>query len=180
MSPRSFASMGVSAVVIALVLVAVAPVAGQTAGQTAASKAKTTAATAWTPPRTPDGHPDLQGQWTNTTTTRLERPEEFQGKQVLTAEALAEQNRVVAERLSFDRPPRAGDPGAYNDFWIERGSLSKRTSLIVEPPDGKLPPLRLLTEVSRTLEPVRRRVSSSASRASTPIQSTIKSRSTIR
>jgi hypothetical protein len=133
--------MGVSAVVIALVLVAAAPVAGQTAGQTAASKAKTTAATAWTPPRTPDGHPDLQGQWTNTTTTRLERPEEFQGKQVLTAEELAEQNRVVAERLSFDRPPRAGDPGAYNDFWIERGSLSKRTSLIVEPPDGKLPPL---------------------------------------
>src|SRR5229473_8677760 len=101
MSLRCFASMGVSAVVIALVLVAAAPVAGQTA----ASKARTTAATAWTPPRTPDGQPDLQGQWTNTTTTSLERPEEYKGKQVLTADELAEQNRVVAQRISLDNAP---------------------------------------------------------------------------
>jgi hypothetical protein len=92
-------------------------------------------------PRTPWGHPDLQGQWTNTTTTRLERPDEFKGKDVLTAAELVEQNRIVAERLSLDRAPRKGDPGVYNEFWLERGSLSNRTSLIVEPPDGKLPAL---------------------------------------
>src|SRR5438105_2571079 len=60
--------------------------------------------------RTPWGDPDLQGQWTNTTTTRLERPEEFKGKQVFTADELAQQNRVVAQRISLDNAPRAGDP----------------------------------------------------------------------
>jgi hypothetical protein len=107
----------------------------------AASDAQTSAATSRSSPRTPWGHPDLQGEWTNTTTTRLERPDEFKGKDVLTDAELVEQNRIVAERLSLDRAPRKGDPGVYNEFWLERGKLSNRTSLIVEPADGKLPPL---------------------------------------
>jgi hypothetical protein len=93
------------------------------------------------PPRTPWGDPDLQGIWTNTTTTPLERPKDLEGKQVLTDEELAERDRQVAERVSLDRAPRAGDPGVYNEFWIERGKLGKHTSLIVEPPDGRLPAL---------------------------------------
>jgi hypothetical protein len=107
----------------------------------AAADAQTSAATSRNSPRTPWGHPDLQGQWTNTTTTRLERPDEFKGKDVLTDAELVEQNRIVAERISLDRAPRKGDPGVYNEFWLERGKLSNRTSLIVEPADGKLPPL---------------------------------------
>jgi hypothetical protein len=105
------------------------------------ASAQTATAISRTSPRTAWGHPDLQGQWTNTTTTPLERPDEFKGKDVLTAEELAEQNKIVAERLSFDRAPRAGNTGTYNEFWIERGSLSKRTSLVIEPLDGKLPSL---------------------------------------
>ena len=62
-----------NALVMALVAVATIPIAGQTA--TTSSKAKTTAAKkTWTQPRTPDGQPDLQGIWSNATTTPLERP----------------------------------------------------------------------------------------------------------
>jgi hypothetical protein len=92
-------------------------------------------------PRTPWGHPDLQGYWTNTTTTPLERPDDLKGTQVLTAEELEKRDAEVAARVSFDRPSRQGDPGAYNEFWMERGRLNPRTSLVVDPPDGRVPPL---------------------------------------
>ena len=92
--------------------------------------------------RTPWGDPDLQGVWTNTTTTPLQRPDDLEGKQALTAEEYAARDRERAERISLDRAPREGDTGVYNDFWLERGRLlNKQTSLLVDPPDGKLPAL---------------------------------------
>ena len=84
-------------------------------------------------PRTPWGHPDLQGAWTNTTTTPLERPDDLEGREFLTEEEWAERN--PGSGIS------AYDAGAYNDYWLEKGELSMRTSLIVDPPDGKLPAL---------------------------------------
>jgi hypothetical protein len=99
------------------------------------------AARAWTAPRTPWGHPDLQGFWTNTTTTPLQRPAELKDKAVLDDAELVERDRLVAERANQDAPPRPGNPGTYNDFWYERGALNRRTSLIVDPSDGRLPPL---------------------------------------
>ena len=86
-------------------------------------------------PRTPWGHPDLQGAWTNTTTTPLQRPDELAGREFLTEEEWAERN-PTSGLSAFN----AGPTGAYNDFWLEKGSLSMRTSLIIDPPDGKLPP----------------------------------------
>jgi hypothetical protein len=101
------------------------------------------AANKWTPPRTPWGDPDLQGVWNNSTITELERPKELSGKQVLgDDEAAALEKKAAQNRV--DRPPRAGDPGTYNQAWFDRGSKvvpTKRTSLIVDPPDGRLPPL---------------------------------------
>ena len=92
----------------------------------------------WSPPQTPWGQPDLQGRWTNTTTTPLERPDDLAGKEVLTDEEWALRNPETG--LSDDRP--GDDPvGFYNDYWLEQGELSMRTSLIVEPPDGRLPPV---------------------------------------
>ncbi|MEE2635831.1 MAG: hypothetical protein VYE68_01180, partial [Acidobacteriota bacterium] len=81
------------------------------------------------------GHPDLQGAWTNTTTTPLERPDEFDGREFLTEEEWAERN-PTSGLSAFN----AGPTGAYNDFWLEKGSLSMRTSLIIDPADGKVPP----------------------------------------
>ena len=86
-------------------------------------------------PRTAWGDPDLQGTWTNTTTTPLERPDDLGDKETLTDEEWAARNAVSG--LSDDRP--FDTVGFYNDYWLEQGQLHERTSLIVDPPDGKLP-----------------------------------------
>ena len=86
-------------------------------------------------PRTAWGDPDLQGTWTNTTTTPLQRPDDLGDKEVLTDEEWAARNAVSG--LSDDRP--FDTVGFYNDYWLEQGQLHERTSLIVDPPNGKLP-----------------------------------------
>jgi hypothetical protein len=95
----------------------------------------------------PDGHPDLQGIWTNGTITPLERPSEFADKPFFTAAEAAEYEKQVRERNNGDR--RAANPDSdlatgYNDFWWDRGTKvvsTLRTSLIVDPPDGRIPAL---------------------------------------
>ena len=90
-------------------------------------------------PKTAWGHPDLQGMWTNSTTTPMERPAELAGREFFTEEERAELNPesgISTEDLTTIMPT-----GAYNDFWLEKGELSTRTSLIVDPPDGRYPPL---------------------------------------
>ena len=90
-------------------------------------------------PRTPWGHPDLQGVWTNSTTTPLERPADLADKAVLTEEERRVRDAEVASRSSFDRAGSLPGVGAYNEFWMERGALNYRTSLVIDPPDGKIP-----------------------------------------
>ena len=96
-------------------------------------------------PRTSWGAPDLGGVWDFRTTVPLERPDELAGKTELTAEEAAAQKARAAEFLAaaLDSPPPEGDPGGYNAFWFDTQGLidDRRTSLIVDPPDGKLPPL---------------------------------------
>jgi hypothetical protein len=101
----------------------------------------------WTVPRTPDGHPDFQGIWTNATITPLQRPKEFAGKPTLTdAEAQAYEKDQAATLQSLDGKS-AGGTGFYNVLFMDQGSELervdgvKRTSLIVDPPDGKVPAL---------------------------------------
>ena len=121
---------------IALVLAGTPVLHDSTQGQAGRSTAKP-----WTAPRTPWGHPDLQGIWSNATTTPLERPAEFANKPVLSDEEFEATNAAVATRRNTDRVPRAGDPGTYNEFWWERGNLLRHTAIIIDPPDGKVPPL---------------------------------------
>jgi hypothetical protein len=94
-------------------------------------------------PRTSDGRPDLHGVWDFRTLTPLERSGQFAGKDVLTdEEAIALEKRTAEQRV--DRAPGRGDPGTYNQFWFDFGSRvvdDKRTSLIVDPADGRLPPM---------------------------------------
>ena len=102
---------------------------------------------AWNAPKTPDGQPDLQGTWTNATVTPLERPADLAGKEFLTSREEAEYEKRTLAASNADRrdlPPESDVGLAYNDFWYNRGTKivgTRRTSLIVDPPDGKVPPL---------------------------------------
>lgn len=93
-------------------------------------------------PRTPWGHPDLQGFWNNGTSTPLERPVDLADKEFLTEaewKARAEEARTRAERRPGDADADLGL--AYNNVWWDRGAPLSRTSLIIDPPNGRLPPL---------------------------------------
>ena len=105
----------------------------------------------WDAPRTPDGQPDIQGIWTNATITPFERPANLQGKEFLTAAEAAALERQSAGVRDDDGPPRKGDVGSYNQFWFDSGDRvvsSRRTSLVVDPPDGRVP-LRPEAEAAR-------------------------------
>jgi hypothetical protein len=141
MGHRVLVSVGAAVVVVALVVSAGAPVAAQ-------NKV----------PRTDWGKPDLQGIWDFRTITPLERPDSLAGREFLTQEEADKLEREVVERnIQLDTRPaekttpggnvdrRAdGSPGFYNNFWLDGGTKtvgSRRTSLISDPPNGKLPAL---------------------------------------
>jgi hypothetical protein len=119
-------------------------------------------ATRWVAPRTPEGHPDLQGNWTNATLTPIERPRGL--PLALSKEQVAALERVrsdTIEKLNRSSDPNrpappvggdgstgaAGNVGGYNYFWIDAGNRiaivngESRSSLIVDPVDGRLPPV---------------------------------------
>ena len=120
--------------VAALTAFAVAPAA--TAGQD-----RDSAPDGWTAPRTPWGDPDLQGQWNSQTSTPLERP--LEGRLSETDRLTAEEAEAIeaANRAAFDLPPPEGSVGNYNAFWRDVGRGLTLTSLIIDPPDGRIPPL---------------------------------------
>src|SRR5207247_4059455 len=140
-------------IILTCILAVAAPLAAQTSRPAAARPSL---------PRTPDGHPDLQGTNDLATLTPLERP--AGAKAVLTAEEAAKfEKGVAAQREAAGRPitgdrsapPKGGDGstgpaggvGGYNNFWLDPGSSyttvngERRTSLIIDPPDGRVPPL---------------------------------------
>src|SRR5438270_12425629 len=111
--------------------------------------------------RTPDGHPDFPGGWANNTVTPLQRPKQWEGKERLTDAEVAELQRFAAQIGENDGDaqygdgfilavlnrianPKSYDPGTgnYNQFWVvDRDWHDRRTSLITDPPDGKVPPM---------------------------------------
>jgi hypothetical protein len=148
-SPRSL--------VPALVLVVTGTVLAPLSAQAPAGIAKP-----YTTPRTPDGKPDLQGNWSNATVTPLERPAGQDA--VLSKDVVARIEKGVQDRIdrlaqpsdpNRPAPPQGGDGstgaagnvGGYNNFWIDAGERvavvngEYRTSLIVDPPDGRVPAL---------------------------------------
>ena len=141
MSQRVHLSVGVMALLVPFVLSGVAPAAAQSAV-----------------PRTTWGQPDLQGIWDFRTLTPLERPEELADREFLTEEEAATLERDAVDRnlrLLNRAPERTstggnvdsradGSPGFYNNFWLDPGSRTvgtRRTSLVIDPPDGRLPAL---------------------------------------
>jgi len=94
------------------------------------------------PFRTSWGDPDLQGTWNNGTITPLERPDALAARAELTEAERTELDRDVATREDRrSENPVTDLEQAYNGVWWDRGKSTGRTSLIVDPPSGKLPPL---------------------------------------
>lgn len=137
--------------------------AGQ--GATNAAKPAATAPKVWTPPRTPDGQPDLQGIWNSSTLTPLERPAELAGKEFLTAKEAADYERSLLRTTNRDRRDGTSDDDlnrAYNDTWYDSGTKivgTRRTSLVIDPPDGRIPPYTPEAQKRETarIEDLRRR-----------------------
>ena len=123
-----------TALLVAALMLTAAPPAALAQSETAGG---------WTAPRLADGRPDLQGVWDFRSITPLERPGEFADRERLTDEDEAALVRRALDQ-QVDRPPAPGQVGGYNRFWMDAGiqvNANRRTSLIVDPPDGRLPPL---------------------------------------
>ena len=129
MSHRMLASMGPAVVLLALLPAAAMGQAG--------------AVQSWTPPRTPWGEPDLQGIWTSATLTPLERPRRQSAQAQLSDEEAATLERQSEQRrAASDGKAAPGSVGGYNQVWMDAGTQivdNRRTSLIVDPPEGVIP-----------------------------------------
>ena len=156
----SHGSLTAFVTVVAVGCLGSGPAAGQNQNQSDAERTTT-----WTLPRTPDGQPDLQGYWTTQTFTPLERPEHLAGKEFFTEEEEAAlQQQLTAEgvdplrrdAISIEDPEvrekelyQVNRDGSYvhydNEIWLRtpvpKGLSSRRTSLITDPPDGRIPRL---------------------------------------
>jgi len=121
-------------------MIFMSPASGQ-APKKAAAPSKTTV------PKTPWGDPDLQGVWNDATSTPLQRPGGVGAKDVLTDEEAEEFQQQLAHDLTRDRRDGGADADvnrAYNEHWMDSRRLKitadRRTSLVVDPPDGRIPP----------------------------------------
>jgi hypothetical protein len=144
MRGRFLAWVGIPAAVIGTAWLTVVLTAAQGARPGAKSPVAEKAPAAL---RTPWGDPDLQGIWNASGATPMERPAAFAGRDSLTDDEIARLNRQDA--ANADLPPGPGDPGAYNDFWFGRGKRTRQTSMVVDPPDGRFPPLTPAGEAAK-------------------------------
>src|SRR5579871_1498170 len=146
-----------SAIAAALSLVQI-----QANAQAVAAKPAGKTAGTWTTPRTPDGQPDLQGNWANNNATPLERPKELAGRAYLTDQEVAALKKKASELFDGQSDAAFGDQvfvsvlanvkgdksgfkstdgqtGDYSSVWTVERDWDNRTSLITDPPDGRLP-----------------------------------------
>src|SRR6478736_8939276 len=123
----------------------------------AACVVATLAAQTYTPPKTPWGDPDLQGIWPSTAMVGVpfERPAQFGNRLYLTDEEFKQRQKDAEKQSDLDNESFSvdnvkaevvamGDVGGQTSpppFWLERGEPSRQSSLVVDPPDGHLPPM---------------------------------------
>ena len=153
MKNRFLASAFVLAIVIPIVSLLSTPISGQGLKRGP-----------WTVPRIADGHPDLQGTWNYATITPMERPRDLAGKAFYSEAEVAEFEKQAKQGRNVDlnretRPTARGIvngtvetedlASAYNEFWWDRGTRvvsTRRTSLVIDPPEGRIPSLTSLAQ----------------------------------
>jgi hypothetical protein len=153
MGNRFWGSSRALALIIGLAVILSVPVfaSAQTTSGAAAKTDKNAAASTikktWVPPRTPDGQPDLQGYWTSLSFTPMERPAKYGNREFLTEEEAAQLHKEgIQHSYEFTFNDLAETP-VYDatvyalSAWQEGVAPNRRTSLVVDPPDGKIPPL---------------------------------------
>jgi len=144
MSHRCLVPASGFALAAAVVWLSTIPAAGQ--ARPAGARTTGSQATAYTAPRTPDGQPDLQGFWTNATYTPLERPKNVTKEFYTREEALEIAKRAASQEAEQTEPGTVADVHYdFTQFGLDKSqgamALNLRTSLIVDPPEGRLPPL---------------------------------------
>jgi hypothetical protein len=149
----------------AAVTAALSLLPAQAVAQSLNAKSAKAATQTWTAPRTVDGQPDLQGVWANNTATPLERPKVLEGRAFLTEQEVAALKQKAAELFADGNSDAAfgdtvfesvlanvkgtksgfkstdGGTGDYSSVWTVARDWDNRTSLITDPPDGRIPPM---------------------------------------
>ena len=152
MSYRQLRLLAVPVMALVTPVLAVTSVAGQTAVSDTARRVAEV-------PMTPWGDPDLQGIWSSSGATPMERPDGYQGRETLSDEEVAVIRSETAARdarlwhAEARRTEAGGNVGAYNNLWMERGARTNRTSMLVDPPDGRFPPLTPAGKIASTGRP---------------------------
>jgi hypothetical protein len=136
---------------------------------TTAAKAATTE-NGWKVPRTADGHPSFEGVWANNWVTPTQRPPQWQGKKTLTDAEVEDLKKRISQvdpngdalfgdelvESAYSRKQASSDStGNYNQFWNVDRDIDNRTSLITDPPDGRIPPLTPEAELRQKNQPGR-------------------------
>jgi hypothetical protein len=142
MRKRVLRSIGAAAAIVAgTMLLQLTPVA---VAQQGAAAAQAPGATTGSAPKTPWGEPDLQGIWTYDSDTPFQRPAKYANKEFFTDEDRAQLDKERGALLSRDKRVERGTEldvaGAYNAVFLSFKPTGKRTSLIVDPPNGRIPP----------------------------------------
>ena len=146
MGPRFFTSRGRLRTAIRIVSLAAIPpvcVAPWQLAHSAENAPATKSAKPFTPPKTSWGDPDLQGQWPASANIPMQRPPVLGDEKLLTKEQRAQRQEQYAKQEAQDSEEFSSASGSVNinppGYWVEHGKPNQQTSLVVDPPDGRIP-----------------------------------------
>ncbi len=138
---RFFGSARTHAGIVAAMFLATLPAGAQTASKAAPAASKKP----YTPPKTAWGDPDLQEQWPAQSSIPMQRPPALGTRATLTDEELAQREAQYSRQSESDSEEFAKGSGSVTinppSYWVERGKPNRQASLVVDPPNGRIPPL---------------------------------------